>query len=156
MNPMVDAIRGTLSRRIDARRVEDAIRSAERRTSGEIRVSIAPFFWGSVERAAQRAFDRLGMRTTAQRNGVLIFIVPSRRRFVVLGDEGIHACAGQELWDRVRDALAARLRENDPTGGLVDAIATLGETLAVHFPYDAARDVDELPNAIDVASRDEH
>lgn len=148
---MLEAIRPGMVRDIDQERVERAIREAELRTSGEIRVSIAPFFWGDVRHAAERAFDRLGMRNTAERNGVLIFLVPSRHRFVVLGDEGIHARVGQEFWDCVRDALSARLHAHDPTGALVDAIETIADALSMHFPFDAARDIDELPNAIDLA-----
>ena len=52
---------------IDQQRVRRAIEDAESRTSGEIRVSVAPLFWGSVEKAAKRAFDRLGMTRTKDR-----------------------------------------------------------------------------------------
>jgi uncharacterized membrane protein len=146
---MWSRLRAFLAGPIDTERVEAAIAEAEQRTSGEIRVSIAPFFWGSVRRAAERAFDRLGMRETAQRNGVLIFLVPTRRSFVVLGDEGIHAKVGQDFWDRVRDALEFRLAKHDATGGLVGAISTIGEALSAYFPFDAERDTNELPNAVD-------
>ncbi len=85
--------------RIDEARVQKAIAEAERRTSGEIRVSVSRFFWGPVRPVAERAFHRLKMDATKDQNGILFFIVPSRRRFVVLGDVGIHAHAGQELLD---------------------------------------------------------
>ncbi|HZA51699.1 MAG TPA: TPM domain-containing protein, partial [Myxococcaceae bacterium] len=87
--------RRSLLRRIDVKRVEHALREAEKRASGEIRVSVAPLFWGSVRKEAERAFVRLGMSRTKERNGVLFFVVPARRKFVVLGDEGIHAKVGQ-------------------------------------------------------------
>ena len=74
------------ARRIDRERIKRAIQHAERKTSGEIVVSVAPFFLGSVQRAADRAFVRLGVSRTRERNGVLIFVVPSRRSFVILGD----------------------------------------------------------------------
>ena len=54
---------------IDVPRVERAIAAAERLTSGEIRVSISPWFWGSPERAADEAFSRLGMTETREHNG---------------------------------------------------------------------------------------
>ena len=73
---------------IDRDKIKTAIQAAEHRTSGEICVSVAPFFWGSIEKAADRAFIRMGVARTKHRNGVLIFVVPSRRKFVVLGDSG--------------------------------------------------------------------
>jgi uncharacterized membrane protein len=138
-----------LLRVIDRERIEAAIRLAERRTSGEIRVYIARFFWGDVRRVAERAFTRLGMTATRQRNGVLFFVVPARRRFVVLGDEGIHAVVGQAFWDSVAAALAERFSEGDFNGGLLRGIETVGAQLATHFPFDDATDVDELPDEVD-------
>jgi uncharacterized membrane protein len=134
---------------IDSERVEQAIREAERRTSGEIRVSVAPFFWGDVRKAAERAFERLGMTRTRDRNGVLFFVVPSRRKFVVLGDAGIHAKVGQDFWEKVAAAMSTRFHAGAMTEGLVDGIREIGERLADHFPYDAPRDENELPDAVD-------
>lgn len=142
--------RRQLLRRIDMGRVLEALKAAERRTSGEIRVSIAPFFWGDVRVAAELAFRRLGMTRTALRNGVLIFVVPSRRKFVVLGDEGIHASVGQSFWERVAAVLSERFHAEDFTGGLVAGIAEISEQLALYFPHRGERDVNELPDAIDL------
>lgn len=135
-------------RGLDAARVERAIGDAERLTSGEIVVSIAPFFLGSVQRAAERAFDRHRVGHTRARNGVLIFLVPGRRQLVILGDEGIHQAVGQGFWDELVEVVTARFHAGDVTGGLVDGIAEIGARLARAFPYDAAHDVDELPNQI--------
>jgi uncharacterized membrane protein len=91
----------------------------------------------------------MGMDRTAERNGVLLFVVPSRRTFVVLGDEGIHAKVGQEFWDSVAAAMSARFKEGDFTGGLVLGITEVGRQLAEHFPYQGAQDRNELPDAVD-------
>src|ERR1051326_6282687 len=123
---------------IDRERIKSAIQAAEHRTSGEICVSVAPFFWGSIEKAADKAFVRMGVARTEHRNGVLFFVVPSRRKFVVLGDSGIHERVGQEFWDRVAAVVAQRFRAGDFTGGLIAGIAEVGEQLASHFPYDPA------------------
>lgn len=141
--------RRELSRQVDADRVRAAIEAAERRTSGEIRVSVSFFFWGDVRKVAEAAFGRLGMTATKDRNGVLFFVVPSRRRFVVLGDVGIHAKVGQEFWDAVAAAVSAKFREHDFTGGLVAGIEAVGERLAEHFPHAGERDVNELPDGVD-------
>jgi uncharacterized membrane protein len=89
------------------------------------------------------------MTGTAARNGVLFFIVPSRRRFVVLGDEGIQAKVGQEFWESVARCLSERFRKGEFTEGLLEAIATAGESLARHFPYEEGRDRNELGNEVD-------
>ncbi|HET9130708.1 MAG TPA: TPM domain-containing protein [Terriglobia bacterium] len=141
--------RRQLLRNIDAARVKEAIARAENRTSGEIMVSVAPIFWGSVEKAAQKAFVRLGVDHTKEKNGVLIFVVPGRKKFVVLGDSGIHAKVGQDFWEDVAAQLSGHFRNGDFTGGLVRAIYVIGEKLGLHFPYDAATDVNGLPDDVD-------
>jgi len=134
--------------RIDKNRIKRAIQAAERRTSGEICVSLSPPFWGSVWKAAERAFERLGMTATRDRNAVLFFVVPARHRFVVLGDRGIHEKVGQEFWHGVAGALTRRFRQGDLTGGIVAGIEVVGEQLAAHFPY-LESDTNELPDEVD-------
>ena len=141
--------RRQLLRAIDASRVKDAISKAERRTSGEVVVSVAPLFWGSVEDAAKKAFVRLGVNQTQEHNGVLIFVVPARRKFSVLGDSGIHEKVGQEFWESVAARLSAHFRNGEFTEGLVRAVDVIGEKLEIHFPYDASTDVNQLSDDID-------
>jgi uncharacterized membrane protein len=135
--------------KIDDDRVTRAIEEAERETSGEIVVSVSPFFIGSVERAAERAFARLGVARTRERNGVLFFVVPGRRQLVVLGDEGIHREVGPEFWKHVVDAVSRRFKAGDFTGGLVDGIGEVGRRLAERFPR-REDDVNELPDRPDL------
>jgi uncharacterized membrane protein len=141
--------RRKLMKTIDVEKVKAAIVAAEHETSGEVRVSVARFFWGSVRRAAESAFGRLGMARTKDRNGILFFIVPARKKFVVLGDEGIHAKVGQEFWDCVARLMSGHFRKGEFTEGLVAAIGEAGQQLAAFFPYDAATDVNELADDID-------
>ncbi len=141
--------RRQLLRIIDREKIERAIEEAERRTSGEIRVSVSTFFWGNIEKAADKAFVRMGMTQTKDRNGVLFFVVPARHKFVVRGDQGIHERVGQEFWERVAAAVSEKFREGDFTGGLVEGIQEVGEQLAAHFPYDAAIDRDELSDDVE-------
>jgi uncharacterized membrane protein len=145
-------LRARLRRLVDAEAVRQAIADAEARTSGEIRVSVSTFFFGNVRRTAERAFERMGMTATAQRNSVLIFVVPSRRAFVVLGDEGIHVKVGQEFWDAVAAAMSARFKAGDFTGGLVLGITEAGRQLAEHFPHQGERDRNELADDVDYGS----
>ena len=134
---------------IDKVRIRQAIQRAEWRTSGEIRVSVAPLFWGDVRKAAERVFARLGMTATKDRNAVLFFVVPARRKFVVLGDSGIHEKVGQEFWHHIVRTVTERLKQGDYTGGLVAGIEAVGEDLAKHFPYQGEADTNELPDDVD-------
>jgi uncharacterized membrane protein len=141
--------RDKMLRTIDSDRIREAIRQAEKRTSGEIRVSVSPLFWGDVRKAAENAFTRMGMTATKQRNAVLFFIVPARRKFVVLGDSGIHEKVGQDFWHQIVPIVSQKFRVGDFTGGLVHGIAAVGEQLAAHFPADAGQDANELPDDVD-------
>jgi putative membrane protein len=91
----------------------------------------------------------MGVSATRARNGVLIFLVPRRRKVVVLGDAGIHAKVAPDFWDRVVERITADFRRGDPTAGMVAAVELLGNALASAFPASAA-DVNELPNTVSV------
>lgn len=129
---------------IDKDRIRQAIHKAERRTSGQIRVSVSPLFWGDVRKAAEKAFERLGMSATKDRNAVLFFVVPTRRKFVVLGDSGIHERVGEEFWHHLVRTVSEKFKDGDFTAGLVTGIEAVGEHLALHFPNNAARGTNEL------------
>jgi uncharacterized membrane protein len=133
---------------IDKIRIKRAIQKAERRTSGEIRVSLSQPFWGDVWKAAESAFERLGMTATKNRNAVLFFVAPTRHRFVVLGDCGIHEKVGAEFWQGIATAMSERFQHGDFTGGIVAGIETVGEGLAMHFPRGES-DTNELPDEVD-------
>ena len=131
---MLRLTRTQLLRKLDSKRIQWAIEQVERRSTGEVRLSISTFFWGSVRRNAELAFARLGMAATPERNAVLFFLVPSRRRLVVIGDSAIHEKVGGEFWGQVSDLVLRHLRSGEFTEGLVQGIERVGEALAEHFP----------------------
>jgi uncharacterized membrane protein len=136
---------------IDTAAVERAIVAAERASTGEIRVALSRFyFWGDVRRAAERAFARLRMTRTREHNAVLIFVAPWRRRFAILGDDGIHRRVEDGFWDTIAVVLAQAFQARDLTGGLVRAIEVIGARLAVHFPVPPGTDgnPNELPDHV--------
>ena len=135
--------------RLDTARIERAIADVERRTRVELRVSIAGLFWGSPQRLAERAFTRLGMSATRDRNAVLLVLAPWRRRLVVLGDEGLRSRVEDSFWGAVVAAAAAELAAGRFTEGVLAAVETVGRALATHFPAAAGANPDELPNQID-------
>jgi len=137
----------TRRKAIDVARVREAVEAAERITSAEILVSIAPFFVGRVWPAARRAFVRLGVANTRARNGVLVFVVPSRRQVVVLADDGAAARIDPAIWRDATARIAAAFASGHATAGLVDEIGRLARVLAGPFPYHPA-DVNELPDQL--------
>ena len=129
------------------RRLEAAIRAAEGRTSGEIRVHVERRCGGDALTAARRWFVRLGMSRTAERNGVLLYVAIDDHAFAIVGDEGIHAKVGPSFWDGLRDAMHADFARGEFASGIERAVAEAGRTLAEHFPR-RADDRDELSNEV--------
>src|SRR5215470_15104455 len=80
-------------------RIIQAIREAESKTAGEIRVLIQRGKLNSDPLvAAQKKFHRLGMHKTRERNAVLIFVAPRVHKLAVVGDDAIHERCGDEFW----------------------------------------------------------
>jgi uncharacterized membrane protein len=134
--------------RFDSDRIVQAIGAAEAKTSAEIRVHVTRRVPEDLEERALRRFHLLGMTKTAERNGVLVYIAPRAHKFRVLGDVAIHEKAGPEFWTAVAAAMEAHFRKGEFTEGVVEAVRTIGDALAAHFPRKAG-DVDELPNTLD-------
>ena len=134
---------------LDRQRIVDAIGTAEKLTSGEIRVHIQPKAHGDIWEVAQRTFERLGMTRTALRNGVLLFVACEEQRFVILGDSGINEKVPAGFWDEIAARLTIRFKSGEFTDGIVDAIHSAGEELRHYFPREHT-DVDELANEINV------
>jgi len=120
--------------RIDHDLVVDAIRKAEKGTSGEIRVLIARHRAADPVAAARRHFKRLGMDKTRHRNSVLIFVAPRSRTFAIIGDQGVHEKCGDGFWTEVALAMGGRFKSGDFTAGLLHGIEKAGALLAEHFP----------------------
>jgi uncharacterized membrane protein len=135
---------------LDTRRVEASIAAVERACAVELRISIAGLFWGSPDRMARRAFDRLGMSATRQRNGLLLFVAPWHKRVVIFADEGITAKVSPTLWTDAVTVVTAAFRDGHFTDGLVRALEQLGRALAPHFPPGARPN--ELRDDIDRGS----
>jgi uncharacterized membrane protein len=134
---------------LDRQRIIDAIGTAEKQTSGEIRVHIQPKAHGDIRAVAERTFERLGMTKTALRNGVLLFIACEEQRFTILGDSGIDEKVPAGFWDEIAAKLTIRFKAGEFTDGIVEAIHSAGDELRHDFPR-AEGDVDELTNEINV------
>jgi len=119
---------------VDHDRILAALRTAEGRTSGLIRVVLARHRTKDPLAAAQRHFTRLGLDKSSEHNGVLIFVAPRSRNFAIVGDRGIHEKCGDEFWPKVTAAMSGFFKKGDFTGGLVHGIERAGALLGAHFP----------------------
>ena len=126
--------------------IVQAIRDAEAKTSGEIRVFIQR---GKLEGdpfvAAQKRFHRLGMHKTPERNGVLIWVAPRAHKFAVVGDKAIHEKCGEQLWNQLIDQMRDHFKNERFSDALVEAIQEVGEALAAHF-LKRGPNANELPD----------
>jgi uncharacterized membrane protein len=134
---------------IDDEEIVAAIRAAEARGRGEIRVHVTSESVGDAQAAAIEAFDALGMAATAERNGILIYVAPRTKDFAVIGDRGVNEQCGAAFWREVANVMRVHFREGRFTEGLVAGVARTGDVLARFFPRVAGRDDrNELPDAI--------
>lgn len=122
------------SKHVEHGKLVAAIREAELKTTGEIRVSLSPKHVDDPVVAAQAEFLRLGMDHSPERNSVLIFVSPCAHKFAVIGDENIHAKCGDEFWRALADAMAGYFRKSEFTAGIIHGVQKAGELLAEHFP----------------------
>ncbi len=83
----------------------DAIRDAEKNTSGEIRIHIERDSKRDVYDRAMEVFHYLKMDNTKQQNGVLIYVAVAAKAFVIYGDKGIDAVVPANFWDSTKDII---------------------------------------------------
>jgi len=131
----------------DETEVVDAIREAELRTSGEIRVHIEKSCKDDVLEHAIEVFHLLKMDNTKNSNGVLIYIAVEDQNFVIYGDQGIHDVVQQEFWDSTRDKIQNHFKKGEFKEGLIQGIHEAGKALSKYFPWQED-DTNELDNTI--------
>ena len=128
--------------------IVSAIRTAEKKTSGEIRVHLeATAGEEDIFERAMEVFHKLKMDNTKQSNGVLIYVAVEDRNFVIYGDSGINEVVPNNFWESTKDLIVSHFRNGNFKDGLVAGILKAGEQLQAHFPWDE-NDVNELPNQV--------
>lgn len=116
--------------------VVEAIRTAEKSTSGEIRVHIeATHGETDIFDRAMEVFHLLKMDNTKLDNGVLIYVAVEDRDFVIYGDSGINDVVPADFWESTKDAIVAQFKAGKYKQGLIDGILKAGEQLQKHFPW---------------------
>jgi uncharacterized membrane protein len=129
--------------------IVEAIRFAERETSGEIRIFVESKnpFMDPLDRAAE-IFFKLEMDETEHRNGVLLYIAMKDHELALFGDEGIHNKVGAEYWKTAVKKMIAEFANQQISKGIEQCIMQIGQTLKETFPYEATTDKNELPDDI--------
>ena len=124
-----------------------AIKTAEKNTSGEIRVHIEKSSDKPVMDRALDVFHDLKMHETALRNGVLLYVGIESKQFAIIGDEGIHNKVTDSFWNATKDIVISHFAKKEFAKGLELAILDVGEKLKTYFPYQSD-DINELSDEI--------
>lgn len=125
----------------------EAIRRAEKNTSGEIRVHIERTSNTPTEERTLELFHTLKMDNTKLANGVLFYVAIDDHTFSIYGDKGINDVVPSGFWDSTRDIITSHFKLGEFKLGLVKGIIKAGEQLQTHFPY-TNNDINELPDTI--------
>jgi uncharacterized membrane protein len=133
----------------DKEQIVQAIRNAERETSGEIRLYVESHnpMVNVIDRAAEIFFS-LKMENTDDRNAVLLYIAMKDRELALFGDEGIHKIVGADYWNSEVKNMIAQFSKEHISDGIVQCVEHIGRTLKEKFPFDADTDKNELPDEI--------
>ena len=129
--------------------IVQAIRDAERQTSGELRVFVEGRcrFVDPLDRAME-IFTMLKMENTENRNGVLFYVAIKDRQLAIFADNGIHSATGPQYWKDVVKNILSLFNKESYAIGIKECIVKIGEALKNHFPFDPEIDKNELPDEI--------
>lgn len=133
----------------DKGRIVEAIRKAEKETSGEVRIYVEgknPFM-DPIDRAKEIFFE-LKMQNTEHRNAVLLYIAMKDHELALFGDEGIYNRVGAEYWNNAVKTMISQFTRDNILTGIEQCIMAIGQTLKETFPYEATTDKNELPDDI--------
>lgn len=128
--------------------IVQAIKTAEKNTSGEIRVHIEPHCKQfDPRKRAVEVFGRLNMHKTQLQNGVLFYMAYKDKTFAIIGDKGINDRVPPNFWEQIQLEMTEFFRQGRFVEGMEHGILQAGEQLKEYFPY-MSDDVNELPDEI--------
>lgn len=127
--------------------VVEAIRLAEKNTSGEIRVHLEKKTSIDPIARAVEVFNELNMNQTHLRNGVIIYVAVKSKQFAIYGDEGINNKVEDDFWNSTKDIMVKNFKNSANKLALIEGIQNIGEQLKKYFPFQDD-DTNELSNEI--------
>ena len=119
---------------VEKERVVAAIKEAETKTSGEIRLHIDKSREVDAMKRAKKVFEVIGMTRTKGHSGVLIYINSRKRSFAIIGDRGIHKAVDDKFWLRLAESMSRKFKDGEYLRGTLDTIDTIGNKLREAFP----------------------
>jgi uncharacterized membrane protein len=128
-------------------RIVSAVKEAELKTSGEIRIHVEKHSKLDPMKRAVEMFEKLGITKTEQRNGVLIYIATVDHKFAIIGDKGINEAVPADFWETTKELMAMQFKAGNLTEGIIAGIKNAGIQLKAFFPYEKG-DVNELSDNI--------
>ncbi|MGK0413061.1 MAG: putative membrane protein [Polaribacter sp.] len=131
----------------DEEEIVSAIQTAEKNTSGEIRVHIEASTEKDHYERALEVFYLLKMEATKDANGVLMYVAVHDKKFVICGDQGINDVVPKDFWNATKDSIQHHFKKGNFKQGIVDGILMAGKELKIHFPYQTD-DSNELSNEV--------
>ncbi|RLA08253.1 MAG: TPM domain-containing protein [Gammaproteobacteria bacterium] len=131
----------------DELKILKTIAEAESRTTGEIRVHIETAKCPKPIKKAEEVFENIGMRKTKLHNGVLFFLCLQERKFVLLGDDGIHKKVSKIFWVQTKNIVIEKFKNNQFAEGLIEGIKLSAEQLSKFYPANK-KNKNELPDVI--------
>lgn len=129
--------------------IVEAIRLAEKETSGEIRVHIESTTTLVHFERAKVVFQDLKMHETNLKNGVLIYIAVNDKKFIICGDQGINEKVPENFWESTQQTMQRYFKNTEYKNGIVAGIEMTGKQLKNYFPY-LENDCNELSNEISI------
>ena len=135
-------------------RLAERVAASERRHTGEVRFCIEAALPVSYLRreapARERAlmlFAKLGVWDTAQRNGVLIYLLLADHAIEIVADRGLNQRVTVAEWAAIAERMAGAFQGERYEDGLTQALEEVSALLVAHFPADeSAPNPNELPN----------
>jgi len=132
--------------------ISNKIKETEKITSGEIRVAIkenVPILKSNktTKELAADEFYKLGIASTRDKTGILIYILLSKRKFYILADSGINEKVEQSTWDNIRNEMELEFKNGNYLNGILITISKVGSILSNYFPI-KEDDTNELSNKV--------
>lgn len=133
----------------EKQQIIEAVRNAERMTSGEVRVFVENrcSYMDAIDRAKE-IFAELKMYETHDRNAVLVYVASKDKQLAIFGGEGIHSRLGNEYWNTEVKKMIDNFNKENYAEGIKQVVEDIGEALTQLFPYNNDTDKNELPDDI--------
>ena len=132
--------------------IQRTVGEHEKRHRGEIRFVVEAELTTAQLRAgltarqrASEVFAELNVWDTAERTGVLVYVMLADHKVEILADRGISAVIEPAIWQAVCNDMVGAFREGRFEAGSIQGIEAIAALLARHFPATGVN-TNELPD----------